>query len=69
MARTLCEEYKEAIVAFLVERDGNLCQICRTPLGENRDIDHIVPVKKGGKHCLSNFQLAHGACNSAKGPK
>jgi 5-methylcytosine-specific restriction endonuclease McrA len=45
------------------------CGICKHPLEDKFHIDHIIPVSKGGKHELSNLQLAHPLCNLRKGAK
>jgi hypothetical protein len=52
------------------ERDQGVCGIC----GEQADpdqweVDHIVPLAAGGKHILSNVQVAHPACNASKGAR
>jgi 5-methylcytosine-specific restriction endonuclease McrA len=50
------------------DRDGGTCQICRTPVERLKmTLDHIVSLKNGGKHTLTNVQLAHRLCNSRKG--
>lgn len=60
--------YKIAIVRFLRKRDGELCQICHMTFWEAfPEIDHIIPVSKGGTDSLENFQLAHRKCNLHKG--
>ena len=59
------------------ERDNFICQLCRKkvdmalkwPHRMSPSIDHIVPLSKGGAHELRNLQLAHLACNTAKGIK
>ena len=56
------------------QRDKGICQICGLPvhLIKNIDsywdgtIDHVVPLSTGGKHAVSNCQLAHRICNSLK---
>ena len=59
----------------VLERDGWKCQICMRPTpkslrGTYKDnapeIDHIVPLARGGKHEWSNLQCACRACNSEK---
>lgn len=61
----------------LIERDGNVCQICGEPCDCNDlrwgysgplypSIDHIKPISKGGPHTWDNVQLAHVICNSTK---
>lgn len=54
----------------------DICAICgkpvdktlRSPHPMSASIDHIIPVAKGGHPSdLANLQLAHRACNRAKG--
>jgi 5-methylcytosine-specific restriction endonuclease McrA len=35
----------------------------------DRDADHILPLKHGGRHEYSNVQTAHFLCNSTKGAR
>jgi 5-methylcytosine-specific restriction endonuclease McrA len=60
----------------VLERDGWKCQICMRPTpkslrGTYKDnapeLDHIVPLARGGRHEWSNLQCACRACNSKKG--
>jgi hypothetical protein len=60
------------------ERDGWRCQICgkATPSerrGSTRsnapELDHRVPLSKGGAHTYANTQCACRACNGVKGNK
>lgn len=61
----------------ILERDGYICQICGGgvlpfvdvyhPLYPN--IDHIVPIARGGAHAASNLQTTHRGCNTSKGTK
>lgn len=66
----------DPIVVF--NRDGWKCQLCgvKTPkhLRGSRDnkapeLDHIVPVSKGGEHSYRNTQCACKSCNRSKGSK
>lgn len=59
-------------------RDGWTCQMChkRTPSRlrghvhpDAPELDHIVPLSKGGAHTYQNTQCACRACNGAKGNK
>ena len=46
------------------------CPICETEITrDNMSIDHIVPVAKGGKNTMKNFQLLCKRCNSSKGDR
>ena len=60
------------------ERDKWTCQICRakTPRarrGTNEpnapELDHIIPLAKGGSHTWVNLQCACRRCNGAKGDR
>jgi 5-methylcytosine-specific restriction endonuclease McrA len=61
----------------ILERDGYICQICGGgvlpfvgvyhPLYPN--IDHIIPIARGGLHTASNLQTTHRGCNTSKGTK
>src|SRR5690349_19945243 len=56
------------ILHELYERDMGICQICyRTANILDCNVDHIVPVAKGGTNDLDNLQLTHIWCNSRKG--
>ena len=52
----------------IAERDHYTCRICgkRMPDGVGLQIDHIVPVSKGGKSVPSNLQVLCSKCNGAK---
>lgn len=60
----------------IFERDGWTCQICgvETPerlsglwLPNSPELDHIIPLAKGGDHTKSNVQCACASCNRKKG--
>ena len=53
----------------LYEDQGGRCNLCHTYFTEPRhfDLDHILPVSKGGQDWIDNFQLLCGSCNSIKG--
>ena len=60
------EHVKPSVV---YERDCGMCGICGLPVrrDEGWHIDHVIPLSKGGEHSYRNVQLAHAACNVAKG--
>lgn len=54
----------------LHERDEGICQICFEVCNiEDSEIDHVIPISRGGSHTWDNVQLAHGSCNRSKGNK
>lgn len=58
----------------IFDRDGWICQLCLTPIDWNLSgrgrwapaLDHIVPLKWGGKHVRANVWAAHSGCNARK---
>lgn len=55
----------------VMERDNYTCQICGKymPDGVGLQIDHIIPVSKGGKTVMSNLRVLCSKCNGKKGDK
>lgn len=51
-----------AVVSFLIERDGHLCNICSTPLVKPINVDHIIPRSVGGQDRLENLRVVHARC-------
>lgn len=50
------------------ERDGYRCRFCgRNDDEVNLEIDHIIPISKGGKSTLDNLQTLCHDCNVEKG--
>lgn len=44
-----------------------ICGLCGCPVGVDEfELDHIVPIAKGGAHLYSNLHIAHKKCNLAK---
>lgn len=66
----------ESVSALKVfERDGWLCHLCGRKTDRARrgtyhpkapELDHIVPLAKGGAHSYANTACAHRKCNAAK---
>lgn len=59
---------KADILRLLHEQQG-CCRWCGGPLGERWDIDHVVPLSRGGTHDPSNIVLACERCNISKHAK
>lgn len=49
------------------EMHGGRCGICGEFIGGSFDVDHIVPLSRGGVHSYANVQPAHPRCNQDKG--
>ena len=71
--KTMCVMYHSAgCLTFagnsIAERDNYTCQICGKymPDGVGLHIDHIVPIKKGGKSVPSNLRVLCSKCNGRK---
>src|SRR5262249_3586481 len=57
----------DAIRATVLVRDGGRCRRCRRSI--NLEMDHIVPVSKGGQTEESNLQVLCRRCNRSKARK
>lgn len=55
----------------VLKRDGFRCCICGATAndGVKLEVDHIVPISKGGKSILGNLQTLCERCNRGKGTK
>ena len=78
-SRIRCKETSEKFDPFDVfERDEWHCRICgkQTPIvargtnqGNSPELDHIIPLSKGGTHTMSNTQCLCRKCNILKSDK
>ena len=57
----------DAVRATVLLRDGARCRRCRTAI--NLEVDHIIPVSKGGKTEETNLQALCRRCNRRKWKK
>ena len=46
-----------------------LCNVCREDMGTVFDLDHIIPISRGGPNTDENIQLLCPPCNRRKGAK
>mgnify|MGYP001607882127 CR=1 FL=1 len=60
--------YRQVVIALLLERDGELCLFCHQILGDKVDIDHIIPLAENGPNVLSNLRLLHIKCHKTRRP-
>lgn len=58
----------QADLLAVVERQGGLCALTGRRLRpEIANIDHVVPLVRGGRHELENLQVVHKDANRMKG--
>ena len=50
---------------FILDRDHHRCKMCGST--RNLEIDHIIPIAKGGKSTPNNLQVLCHKCNKKKG--
>lgn len=57
------------MILRIAQRDGFACSLCGEHMPDVGDIevDHVIPVSKGGNSEPENLKLAHSRCNAKKG--
>ena len=62
--RHIYNEMREAILAFLEERDGGNCAVCGLPIDTGfLELDHTVELQSGGLSRMDNYRIVHRQCN------
>lgn len=56
-------------VAAIAQAQRHKCAYCRVSLRKAKQIDHIIPLSRGGSNWPSNLQLLCSHCNQSKGAK
>ena len=52
------------------EMHGGMCGICKEFVSKDEfQVDHVIPLAKGGLHGYINVQPAHPVCNARKGAR
>lgn len=70
LSNTTGEHFTQADVELQYKSQKGLCWWCGKPLNPNGfDIDHRVPLIKGGSNGAGNICLTHEKCNASKNDK
>ena len=71
-----CEYQANVSIGLIIERDGIKCHYCRVKTTRSchnaptqAEIDHVIPISKGGGHTMANVVIACRKCNGAKHDK
>jgi 5-methylcytosine-specific restriction endonuclease McrA len=56
-------------IAHLYRRQREECAGCGTALNGIFEVDHIIPLSRGGNNFVGNIQLLCKSCNASKGAK
>lgn len=53
----------------IIARDGMVCHICGEIIGSMAELnmDHVIPLSKGGPNTPENVKPSHAICNARKG--
>jgi 5-methylcytosine-specific restriction endonuclease McrA len=63
------EPVTKAHLKLLFDAQDGCCRYCRTPLGEDKHLDHRIPIARGGPHAPSNVCWSCPSCNLKKNVK
>lgn len=54
----------------LYQEQNGVCYLCLEQFDfKDMEMDHLIPISKGGKHEVSNVKMCCGTCNKKKGVK
>lgn len=57
---------EKVLSAEVLRRSEGVCGICGGVITGPFDVDHIIPLARGGPHSYANTQAAHPVCNRRK---
>ena len=60
--------FDDGVKRELFRKQDGLCPCCgeAIPSAILGEVDHMIPLARGGKHDTSNFMLTHKQCNKEK---
>ena len=61
--------YTKDDVKLQLKAQGNNCWWCGKPFKQKYQVDHRIPISRGGSNDASNIVLAHAFCNQSKKDK
>ena len=65
--RRIRKNIPKKLRARIFDEKGRKCSYCPDPWATN--LDHVIPVTKGGQNSFENLVPCCGSCNSRKGTK
>ena len=66
-ARKLGQFLEDVDPRIVYQMHGGMCGICKEFVSEDEfEVDHVIPLAKGGLHGYINVQPAHPICNRRK---
>lgn len=61
--------FSKADIDRLYSLQKGCCAVCKAHLGEKFDVDHVIPLSRGGSNGRENIQLLCPRCNRRKSAK
>jgi 5-methylcytosine-specific restriction endonuclease McrA len=60
---------EERDIRRMLERQDGRCFYCSVPVRGRHEIEHLVPLSRGGRHSIGNIVASCRFCNRSKGAK